>query len=184
MNEKCMNRKKDSIVHESERRRRDVYQLATKVAEQRCLKAQQPLVISIFCDSQHVINRLKVMDCKAGEALKAQIYRKVEHLTRQTHEISISWVPSHCNVEGNENADKAAKKAAGGERIRTAKWTSLTHLKRRITEEKKSQLRAWHDQKTKERESRKIGFYVLPRKQKWTPFSVKPKSSTHRDFTN
>ena len=148
---------------------------AVKIAEQRCLKAQQPLVIGIFCDSQIAINKLKVMDSKAGQALKAQIYRKVEQLIRQRHEISVCWVPSHSNVEGNEKADTAAKEAAGGERIRTAKWTSLTHLRRQITEEKKAQLLAWHDQKTKERESRKSGFYVPSSKAQIDPLLGKTK---------
>ncbi len=51
-----------------------------KIAEQIYLKTQQPLVISIFCDLQHAINRLKVLDCNVGQALKAQIYRKVDQL--------------------------------------------------------------------------------------------------------
>ena len=148
---------------------------AVKIAEQKCLKAQQPLVISIFCDSQHAINRLKVLDCKAGQALKAQIYQKVEQLIRQRHGILVCWVPSHCKVEENERADRAAKEAAGGERVQTAKWTSLTHLKRRITEEKKAQLRAWHEQKTKERESRKSGFYVFSPKAEMDPLLGKAK---------
>lgn len=57
------------------------------------------------------------MDCKAGQMLNAQIYRKVKQLIGQRHEILVRWVPSHCNVEGNEKADKAAKEAAEGERI-------------------------------------------------------------------
>ncbi len=56
---------------------------AVRIAEKKCSRAQQPLAISIFCDSQTAINRLKVMDCKAGQALKGQIYQKVEQLTRQ-----------------------------------------------------------------------------------------------------
>ena len=44
-------------------------------------------------------------------------------------------------------------------RVHTVKWTSLTHLKRRITEEKKVQLSTWHSQMTKEREARRSGFY-------------------------
>lgn len=39
---------------------------AVKIAENKCSRAQQPLAISIFCDSQTAINRLKVMDCTAG----------------------------------------------------------------------------------------------------------------------
>ncbi len=67
----------------------------------------------------------------------------------------------------------AAKEAAGGERIRTAKWTSLTHLKRRITEGKMAELFAWHDQGTKERESRKSGFYIPSRKAEIDPLLSK-----------
>ena len=63
------------------------------------------------------------------------------------HSVLIRWVPSHNNVEGNERADKAAKKAALGRRVRTAKWTSLTHIKRQITDEKKSQISIWLDKK-------------------------------------
>ena len=113
-----------------------------KVAKERCLKVRQPLVISIFCDSQHAIDQLKVLDYKAGQVLKAQIYRKVGQLIQQKHEILVCWVPSHCKVERNERANKAAKEAVGGKKIWTVQWTSLTHLKRRISEEKKSQLRA------------------------------------------
>ena len=90
------------------------------------------------------------MDNKAGQALKVQIYQKVEQMGRQRHEISLCWVPSHCSIEGNEKADLAAKEAAGEEKIRTAEWTSLAHIKRRITEEKTAQLTAWHNQRLKE----------------------------------
>lgn len=78
-------------------------------------------------------------------------------------------------MEGNERADKAAREAAGRERIQTARWTSLTHLKRQITEEKKSQLQAWHDQKIEERESRKSGFYVPSLKAEIDPLLGKTK---------
>ena len=80
------------------------------------------------------------MDGKEGQALKAQINQKTKQLVQQRHQISICWVPSHSGIEGNEKADLAAKEAAGGHRVHTVKWTSLSHLKRRITEEKKVQL--------------------------------------------
>ncbi len=148
---------------------------AVKVAEKKGSRVQQPLAISIFCDSQTAINRLKMMDSKAGQALKSQVYRKVEQLTQQKHKISLRWVPGHSNVEGNEKADMAAKEAAAGQRIQTAKWTSLTHLKRRITEEKAAQLLAWNDQGVKERESRQSGLYIPSQKAEIDPLLSKTK---------
>ena len=92
--------------------------------------------------------------------LNHTIYQKAKKLVQQGHDISVRWVPGHSGVEGNERADKAAKEAAIGERVRTAKWTSLTHIKQQITEEKKLQISIWHEQKTKEREASRRGFYI------------------------
>ncbi len=47
-----------------------------------------------------------------------------------------------------------------GDRIRIAKWTSLTHIKRRITDEKKTQICTWYEQKIKDRESSRRGYYI------------------------
>ena len=58
---------------------------AVKVAEQRCMRTQQPLQISIFCNSQTAINKLRVMDSKENQALKAQIYQKTKQLVQQRH---------------------------------------------------------------------------------------------------
>ncbi len=44
---------------------------AVKVAEKKSSRVQQPLAISIFCDSQTAINRLKIIDSKTGQALKS-----------------------------------------------------------------------------------------------------------------
>ncbi len=46
------------------------------------------------------------------------------------------------------------------ERVRTARWTSLTHIKRQIKEEKKLQISVWHEQKAKEREASRRGLYI------------------------
>ncbi len=43
-------------------------------------------------------------------------------------------------MEGNEKADMVVKEIAAGQKIQTSKWTSIIHLKRQITEEKKAQL--------------------------------------------
>ena len=38
------------------------------------------------------------------------------------HDVSVRWVPGHSGVEGNKRADKPAKEAFIGERVRIAKW--------------------------------------------------------------
>ena len=81
-------------------------------------------------------------------------------MSRHYNDISVRWVPGHSGVEGDERTDKAAKKAVIGERVRTANWTSLTHIKQQITEEKKLQISIWHEQKTKEQEASRRGFYI------------------------
>ena len=88
-----------------------------KVAGQKAIRTQQHLAVSIFCDSQTIINKLAKMDSSAGQALKIQIYQKADQLTQQGHSISVYWVPGHSGLEGNERADKAAKEATTGERI-------------------------------------------------------------------
>ncbi len=89
-----------------------------------------------------------------------QIYQKAKKQVQQGHEISVRWVLGHSRIEGNERADKAAKEAAIGERVRTAKWSSLTHIKRQIIKEKKLQISMWHEQKKKKRERSRRGYYI------------------------
>lgn len=118
---------------------------AVKVAEYRTREVQNASVISIFCDSQTAINNLREDNSFAGQALKMQIYQKTERLVQKGM---------------NEKADRAAKEAARGRKIRTARWTSLAHVKRQIMEERKLQIYMWYEQKARERESFKRGFYI------------------------
>ena len=61
------------------------------------------------------------MDNSESKVLKIQIYQKLSWLTQQRHKLSVYWIPSQIGPERNEKADKAAKKAAIGDRIGTAK---------------------------------------------------------------
>ncbi len=149
---------------------------ALKVAERRTQQIWQPWIINTFCDSQANINNSRSCDSRAGQALKMQIYEKARQLVQQGHGIFIRWVAGHSGVEGNERADKAAKEAARNERVRTAKWTSLTHIKRQIKEEKKLQICVWHEQKAKERETRRRGFYIPRLKTQIHPLLGKAKN--------
>lgn len=53
---------------------------AIKVAQDKTRELQHSLVISIFCDSQTAINNLREGHSSASQALKMQIYQKVERL--------------------------------------------------------------------------------------------------------
>lgn len=80
--------------------------------------------------------------------MKMQIYEKVQRRVQQRYDISIRWIPGHSKVEGNERADRAAKEAAVGVKVRTAKRSSLAHIKRQVTDEKMIQIYTWHESKT------------------------------------
>ena len=56
---------------------------AFKVAEQKTGAIRQPWVISIFCDSQTVINNLRECGSWVGQALKIQIYQKAKKLANK-----------------------------------------------------------------------------------------------------
>ena len=133
---------------------------ALKLARQKAIRAQQQLVVCIFCDAQTAINKLAKMDSSTGQALKIQIYQKADQLIQRGHSISVLWVLGHNGLKRNKRADKATKKAATEQQIRTAKWASLNYIKRQITDEKKAQICSWHEQKTKERESSRRGHYI------------------------
>lgn len=83
-------------------------------------------------------------------SIKVANLPKAQKLIKQWYSTSVVWVPGHSGIEENKRADKAAKESALGERLSTAKWTSLTHIKQKITEEKKLQINIWYERKTKE----------------------------------
>ena len=51
-------------------------------------------------------------------------------------------------MEGNERADKVAKDAATGKGRRTAKWASIGHIKRFVTEARTESITQWLAEKT------------------------------------
>lgn len=72
----------------------------------------------------------------------------------------VRLIPSHSRIEGNERADKAAKEAATDGRTQTARWSSLSHIKRKITEARNSEIYSWHQVRNEERERRSRNYDV------------------------
>ena len=72
---------------------------------------------------------------------------QVAELHERGNTLSVRWTPSHSGVEGNEQADRAAK-AAAEDRQGTLDpafiaETSLSHLRRVTTERRASATQAW-----------------------------------------
>lgn len=116
--------------------------------------------ITVFSDSQAAIKQLQESKSNAGQALKIQIFKRAKQLHTHGGELVVRWIPGHSGIEGNEQADKAAKEAATDGRIQTARWSSLSHIKRKITEARNSEIQAWHQVRNEERERRGRNHYV------------------------
>ncbi len=113
-----------------------------------------------------------------------QIYQKAKKLIQQRYKISVRWIPGHSKIERTETAYKATKEAAIGERVKTAKWPSLTNIKWEIIKEKKLQAGIWHEQKKRSKKEVEEAIISPAFKQKYICCLTKPESSTHQVSTN
>ena len=68
--------------------------------------------ITLFVDSLSVLQSLENVNTKTRQELVYEIYSLLYQLFHLQKVISFCWIPSHCNISGNEKADKAAKRGA------------------------------------------------------------------------
>jgi ribonuclease HI len=66
----------------------------------------------MFLDSQAVIRRIRSDYLGAGQSITKDIITKTAILAAIRISTTIKWVPSYIRIEGNERADKLAKKKA------------------------------------------------------------------------
>jgi len=60
-----------------------------------------------------------------------EITNDITNLLNTTHkQITLTWIPSHIGIEGNERADAAAIQATGDQTIETIQLFSKNDLKR------------------------------------------------------
>ena len=64
--------------------------------------------IYIFIDSQAALKRLQKISLTGGQRICYKITELCKQLAKH-NKVSISWVPGHREIQGNEYADRLAK---------------------------------------------------------------------------
>src|SRR5205814_5308890 len=68
---------------------------------------------------------------QSGQAIIKDILDEIDRLTLYHTELAFSWIPGHQNIQGNEKADEAAKKAAQDPSVNSAlpsTWKYATEI--------------------------------------------------------
>lgn len=70
--------------------------------------------IVILSDSMSALSSIKTDGKNSREDLVKEIQTIIHQIIEKGTNVTLQWVPAHCNIRGNELADRAAKAAAGG----------------------------------------------------------------------
>jgi hypothetical protein len=97
----------------------------------------------IHSDSTSAISRAGQAGTGPGQQRARKIQRMVAHLPRHYQSAEITWVKGHAGTPGNERADALAGMAA--ERVSWSPFTSLAHLKLRVSERFQKSKKEWDE---------------------------------------
>ena len=73
---------------------------------------QPPLAVVILSDSKSSLQALARGGTRDRLGLQAEILSLANQIIRKGSDLTLSWLPSHVGIRGNERADRAAKEAA------------------------------------------------------------------------
>ena len=115
---------------------------ATRLAYNAVSRNNQIRDIWVFTDNQAAIQRLQSQKPGPGQRFAINIWEINEEFNRLDVNLYIEWVPGHCEVKGNEIADKLAKEGAS-KADKSSPYTSIAYLKRKV---KELCLKDWEEQ--------------------------------------
>jgi ribonuclease HI len=101
--------------------------------------------VTIFTDSQATLRRIQSDEPGPGQVLALRTMNWESDLTDKNIRVEYRWVPAHKGVEGNEEADQKATKAAykhcgsyteTQNPLRYLNYISFAHVSRRLSEKK------------------------------------------------
>ena len=102
---------------------------------------------TIFSDSQAAVLRVQHDRCGPAQALARAVIASVDCLYERGNDLTIRWTPSHEGVGGNEQADEAARLAAGSKGDRAdpgfLREANLSRLIRKTTEARSRATSTW-----------------------------------------
>jgi ribonuclease HI len=131
--------------------------LATEIIQTHATKYKNCVV---YADSQPAIKATTRPERQSGQAIIRDVLDAIESLQKQHPHITISltWIPGHMDIYGNETADAAAKEAARGRSGTQFKHNALKSS-RNMTIKKASQTEwttIWQNGKENSRQLRRI----------------------------
>ena len=137
---------------------------------------------TVFSDSQAAIARITHDGCGPAQALAKAVIAQASEIHSRGNTMTIRWTPSPTGVEGNDQADIAAKSAAANRQCTIdpifRNEASLSYLKRVTTETRSKATREW----IRDRVKRKHRYRPPPNGKMRKELSKAPKELAGRYY--
>uniref|UniRef100_A0A093XKM3 Retrovirus-related Pol polyprotein from type-1 retrotransposable element R1 n=1 Tax=Talaromyces marneffei PM1 TaxID=1077442 RepID=A0A093XKM3_TALMA len=127
------------------------------------LERHLPGPIHVLLDAQNAIKRLQSTEPGAGQSLALRPHMTASRLRLSGRPVTIQWVPGHNRVEGNEQADQAAKPTASKPAGPGFEGLSLAYVRRACTEARRAAVENWARENAVQGAHRRGRAYRMPR---------------------